>query len=172
VQRKRGELLSAAYNRRAVIPRKNNESRHMSRTLNRIALPTLLVLGLAACTTTTPSAPAASPDPAHTSRNAVDWAGTYEGVTPCADCPGIKLRLTLRADGRYELATQYLERQPAPQTVRGNFSWNAAGNTITLDTAGGGQQFRVGEGRLLQLNRDGTAPAWNTPNRVLTRVAG
>ena len=146
----------------------------MSCTLSRIVLRILLVLSLAACTTTPPSAPAAAPDPdpAHTSRNAVNWEGTYEGVTPCADCPGIKLRLTLRADGRYELATQYLERQPALQTVRGNFSWNAAGNTITLDAGGGGQQFRVGEGRLLQLNRDGTAPAWNTPSRVLTRVAG
>ncbi len=144
----------------------------MLRTLDltRLALTTVVVLGLAACTTPPTTAPA-SPDPAHSSKNAVDWAGTYEGVTPCADCPGIKLRLTVGKDGRYELATQYLERQPAPTTVRGSFSWNAAGNTITLDAAGGSQQFRVGEGRLLQMNRDGTAPAWNTPNRVLTRIA-
>ncbi|HOX90158.1 MAG TPA: copper resistance protein NlpE [Burkholderiaceae bacterium] len=140
---------------------------------SRIVLPALLALCLAACAS--PTAPVsaakpASPDPAHNSRNALDWAGTYEGVTPCADCPGIKLRLTLQADGRYELSTQYLERQVAPQTVRGNFSWNAAGNTITLDGAGNGQQFRVGEGRLLQLDRDGTAPPWNTPYRVLTRL--
>jgi hypothetical protein len=58
----------------------------------------------------------------------------------------------------------------APQTARGQFSWNAAGNTITLDASGAGQQFRVGEDRLLQLNRDGSAPPWNAPNRVLTRV--
>lgn len=108
------------------------------------------------------------PDAAHNSRNAVDWAGSYEGVAPCADCPGIKMRLTLQADGRYELSTQYLDRQVAPQTVRGRFSWDAGGSTITLDAAGQGQQFRVGEGRLLQLDRDGSAPPWNTPYRVLT----
>jgi uncharacterized lipoprotein NlpE involved in copper resistance len=140
--------------------------------LHRLVLPMLLVLGLAGCSTPPPTTAAASPDPAHNSRNAVDWPGTYEGVTPCADCPGIKLRLTLRADGRYELATQYLERQPTPTTVHGSFTWNAAGSAITLDSAGGGQQFRVGEGRLLQMNRDGTSPAWNAPGRVLTRVAG
>jgi uncharacterized lipoprotein NlpE involved in copper resistance len=149
----------------------------MNRALNplRIVLPALLSLGLAACASSkAPAAPAAqaSPDPAHNSRNALDWAGTYEGVTPCADCPGIKQRLTLRADGSYELSTQYLERQVAAPTVRGKFSWNAAGNTITLDAAGSGQQFRVGEGRLLQLDRDGTAPPWNTPYRVLTRLPG
>jgi uncharacterized lipoprotein NlpE involved in copper resistance len=108
------------------------------------------------------------PDAAHNSRNAVDWPGTYEGITPCADCPGIRMRLTLRNDRHFELSTQYLERQVAPQTVSGSFSWNAAGNTITLDGAGQGQQFRVGEGRLLQLNRDGSAPPWNAPHRVLT----
>lgn len=110
----------------------------------------------------------AVPDAAHNSRNALDWAGVYEGVTPCADCPGIKMRLTLQKDGRFELSTQYLERPVAPQTVRGPFSWNAAGNTITLEAAGSNQQFRVGEGRLLQLNRDGSAPPWDAPNRVLT----
>ena len=139
-----------------------------------IAVPIVLALVLAGCSTTSPSTPTTptNPDPAHSSRNSLDWAGTYEGVLPCADCPGIKLRLKLQQDGRYELSTQYLERQPAAQTVRGSFSWNAEGNAITLDAAGGGQQFRVGEGRLLQMNRDGTAPAWNTPGRTLTRVAG
>ncbi len=104
----------------------------------------------------------------HTSRNALDWAGSYEGVLPCADCPGIKTRLVLHADGRFSLERQYLERQVAPQTANGRFLWNTAGDTIVLDAAGSGQQFRVGEGRLLQLDRDGTAPPWNTPNRVLT----
>ena len=114
-----------------------------------------------------PRQDAAVPDPAHNSRNAVDWAGTYEGITPCADCPGIKTRLTLQPDGRYELSTQYLERQVAPQTARGQFSWNAAGSAITLDASGRAQQFQVGEGRLLQLNQDGSSPGWNATHRVL-----
>lgn len=116
------------------------------------------------------AASTASPDPAHNSRNALDWAGTYEGVTPCADCPGIRMRLTLRNDGRFELSTLYIDRQAAPQMVQGTFRWNDAGHTVTLDGPGAGRQFRVGEGRLLQLNADGTAPSWDTPNRVLTRL--
>ncbi|MCW5637700.1 MAG: copper resistance protein NlpE N-terminal domain-containing protein [Rubrivivax sp.] len=110
-----------------------------------------------------------NPDPAHSSRDSLDWPGVYEGITPCADCPGIKMRLTLRHDGSYELSTQYLERQAEPQTVRGRFSWSADDGSIKLDAAGQGRQFRVGEGRLLQLNADGSAPPWNTPNRVLTQ---
>ena len=130
-----------------------------------LALTLALAAVLGGCM---PRAETPSPDPAHNSRNALDWAGVYEGITPCADCPGIKTRLTLLKDGRYELSTQYLDRQAAPQMARGQFSWNTAGNTITLDAAGWGQQFRVGEGRLLQLNRDGSAPPWDAPYRVLT----
>lgn len=130
-----------------------------------LALTLALAAALGGCM---PRHDAAVPDPAHNSRNALDWAGVYEGITPCADCPGIKMRLTLHKDGRFDLSTQYLERQVAPQTAHGQFSWNAAGSTITLDAAGWGQQFRVGEGRLLQLNRDGSAPPWDAPYRVLT----
>ena len=129
-----------------------------------LALMLALTAALVACM---PRAEA-PPDAAHNSRNALDWAGAYEGIMPCADCPGIKTRLTLQPDGRYELSTQYLERQVAPQTARGQFSWNAAGSAITLDAAGHGQQFQVGEGRLLQLNQDGSSPGWTTSRRVLT----
>jgi uncharacterized lipoprotein NlpE involved in copper resistance len=132
-----------------------------------LALTLALAAALGACM---PRNDAAVPDPAHNSRNALDWAGSYEGVLPCADCPGIKTRLVLSADGQFELSTQYLDRQVVPQTVRGRFHWNSAGSSITLDAAGAGQQFQVGEGRLLQLNRDGSAPPWNTPHRVLTQV--
>lgn len=114
------------------------------------------------------SASAAAPVDGHNSRNSLDWAGSYEGVLPCADCPGIKTRLVLNSDGRFDLSTQYLDRQVAPQTASGRFNWNSTGSSITLDAAGWGQQFRVGEGRLLQLNRDGSAPPWDAPNRVLT----
>ncbi|MCC7348651.1 MAG: copper resistance protein NlpE N-terminal domain-containing protein, partial [Variibacter sp.] len=111
----------------------------------------------------------ARPDAAHTSRNSLDWAGVYEGVLPCADCPGIKTRLTLEHDGGYLLETQYLDRDAVPRLVRGQFTWHTSGNAITLDAAGGTRQFAVGEGRLSQLDRAG-API-PSPHSVLTLVA-
>ena len=110
------------------------------------------------------------PPDMHTSQNSLDWAGAYEGVLPCADCPGIKTRLTLKPDGRYELSTQYLDRQPAPTVETGKFFWNAGGNGITLE--GSGQRFAVGEGRLLALYRDAPTDWSRSPNQVLKRVSG
>ncbi len=105
----------------------------------------------------------------HGSQNSINWAGSYEGVLPCADCPGIKTRLTLKPDARYELSTQYLDRQPAPTVVTGKFFWDAGGNVITLE--GSGKRYAVGEGRLLSLGRD-EVPDWSrAQNQVLKRVS-
>ena len=139
-----------------------------ARRLKSAALVLVLAGWLWACTSPAPTAQPVVD--AHNSRNSLDWAGVYEGVLPCADCPGIKTRLSLRNDGSYELIEQYLERPVAPRTTRGSFTWNAAGGAITLDAAGHGQTFRVGEGRLLQLNNDGTPLPPDSPARVLTQV--
>jgi uncharacterized lipoprotein NlpE involved in copper resistance/heat shock protein HslJ len=104
----------------------------------------------------------------HTSKNSLDWAGVYEGVLPCADCPGIRTRLILNRDGTYTRTTQYLERQNAANTVRGLFTWHANGNAITLDEHGDGQQYSVGEGRLLLLYRNSERGLSPVPNAVLT----
>ena len=96
-------------------------------------------------------APPAQPADIHNSRNSLDWAGTYEGVLPCADCPGTKTRLTLNYDGSYRLVTQAQGSQNAEKTVSGVFTWQPSGNAITLDERGGRQQFSVGEGRLTVL---------------------
>jgi len=116
------------------------------------------------------AAAAASVVDGHNSRNSLDRAGTCEGVLPCAGCPGIKTRPVLHSDRRFDLDTRYLDRQSASKSVNGRFVWNGAGSGITLDGAGAGQQFLVGEGRLLQLNHDVAAPPWNASRRLLNKV--
>jgi uncharacterized lipoprotein NlpE involved in copper resistance len=115
-----------------------------------------------------PAKSATRPPDLHTSQNSLDWAGVYEGVLPCADCPGIKTRLTLNKDGTFELRTEYLDRPVMPQVVRGQFTWQASGNAISLDENVGRQQYAVGEGRLSVLDRDGKPIS--SPNRFLKLV--
>src|SRR5215470_5758922 len=116
-------------------------------------------------------APPAQPADMHNSRISLDWAGTYEGVLPCADCPGTKTRLTLNYDGSYRLVTQAQGSQNAEKTVSGVFTWQPSGNAITLDERGGRQQFSVGEGRLTVLRPEGGASQSPAANLVLTLAA-
>ncbi|WP_019677006.1 META domain-containing protein [Arsukibacterium perlucidum] len=94
------------------------------------------------------------PTPADTSQNALDWPGSYQGVTPCADCPGIKMTLQLDADQRYQLSRYYQERADKPEQTAGEFRWSSDGRQIQLDDVGA-TQFLVGENRLLLLNPQG-----------------
>jgi uncharacterized lipoprotein NlpE involved in copper resistance len=39
----------------------------------------------------------------HNAENALDYQGTYKGVFPAADCPGIEIELTLHNDNTYTM---------------------------------------------------------------------
>jgi len=71
-------------------------------------------------------------DSAHNSANSLDWAGIYEGLLPCADCPGMEVRITLNRDMTYIVQTRYRGRGDKTYTDTGNFTWNDAGNTVRL----------------------------------------
>ncbi|MGF1686548.1 copper resistance protein NlpE [Photobacterium japonica] len=95
-------------------------------------------------------------DPDHTSRNALDWNGTYTGILPCASCEGIKTEVVLHKNGTYTLTELYLGEAGDAFEYEGTFNWNTAGNTIALPAVGSaGAKFFVGESQLFRLDQDG-----------------
>lgn len=112
-------------------------------------------LAMGGCTTPAANTDALNPDPAHNARNSLDWAGAYRGVLPCADCEGIETVVILANDGAYSTQSKYLDKGDKVFSEQGNFTWNEAGNTITL---AGRQpvQYFVGENRLTRLALDGS----------------
>ncbi|HEX2011943.1 MAG TPA: copper resistance protein NlpE N-terminal domain-containing protein [Roseateles sp.] len=119
----------------------------------------LLCAALLAACAAPPDAkvPPAKAEAAHHGANALDWAGRYSGRLPCADCEAIATTLQLNADHSYVLQTRYLgkgEGQTFEQ--RGRFVWNLPDHTILLhDIKSGPDRYRVGEGRLTQLDMRG-----------------
>lgn len=103
---------------------------------------------------TAPAVTAASPAPADTSQNALDWAGHYQGVLPCASCEGIETHLTLTQDGTFTLVTVYLGEGPDNTfTQEGQFTWNSAGQVVKLALPEGEPAlFKVEENAVRQLD--------------------
>lgn len=121
-------------------------------------------------------APAAEPvpaaDAAHNSRNSLDWAGTYRGVLPCADCEGVETVITLTDDGGFREHTRYQgKNEGQTETSReSSFNWSDDGSTITL-AGDPSHPYRVGENRLVRLALDGTAITGAlAENYMLTKV--
>lgn len=94
---------------------------------------------------------------AHNSQNSVDYAGTYKGVTPCADCAGIEVELTINADNTYIVSYKYLGKgdgQPIKES--GKYAWTSDGSTIELQgITDAPSAFKVGEGIIWQLDKKG-----------------
>lgn len=93
-------------------------------------------------------------DSEHNARSSLDWAGTYEGMLPCADCEGISTTVVLSADGSYQLNQVYIGKSAQEFNSSGKFNWNEAGNTVLLE-AEQPVQFFVGENQLSMLDQQG-----------------
>lgn len=106
------------------------------------------------------------PPDMHNSMIALDWAGTYHGVLPCADCEGIDTKIILRDDLSYQKEKIYLGKSEEVYLNYGTFSWSEDGNRIRLHDLNPAQTpglYHVGENRLFQLDIDG--------NRIEGRLA-
>lgn len=87
----------------------------------------------------------------HTAKLSLDYHGTYHGVLPCADCPGIETTIHLHEDGTYEIIRKYLDRgDDAVFRSSGVFSWDARGFIITLEGETPPNQYFVAENHLRQ----------------------
>jgi uncharacterized lipoprotein NlpE involved in copper resistance len=96
---------------------------------------------------------------AHTSRNSLDWKGTYTGVLPSEDCEGIDTSISLNKEQTYLLKLRYLgtpEKESKEFIAEGKFAWDENGNNITLEGAkDGSRKFKVGENFLMPLDKNG-----------------
>ena len=137
----------------------------------------LIVMGLTACihTKEQPTVELVKPAAAQlsvgdSSRTSLDWSGVYEGLLPCSNCEGIKLRLQLNSDNSYQFIQNYLGQtdtgeRNTPEVQIGHFKWNTRGSHITLDTNEPPMLFQVGENQLFILNSDATRISNELANR-------
>ncbi|WP_158963615.1 copper resistance protein NlpE [Myroides fluvii] len=99
---------------------------------------------------------------ADNSKTSLDWAGTYKGTIPCADCPGIDETIELKEDGTFKLVDHYQEKKDGHFEEEGTFEWDAAGNKITLTLKDGSKkQVAVHEGSILLLDQEGNVITGN-----------
>lgn len=107
-------------------------------------------------------------DSSHTSKNSLDWAGSYKGVLPCADCDGLQMVITLSKDETYKMSAKYLGKSGAGNNaLGGRFKW-LDNTVIELEGLNGEpSRYSVGEDKLVQLDKDGK-PFEGAPARKYT----
>lgn len=83
--------------------------------------------------------------------------GTYYGILPCADCPGLKYSLEIFQDSTYSETMFYLERSEQEIRSQGKIkSWT--GDRLVLNKEGGGfHSFVIHKDSLQVLDQNGAA---------------
>ena len=62
--------------------------------------------------------------------------GEFSGKVPCADCPGIEMKLTLNEDGSFLLDETYLEKKDGQFNAKGSYEVSEDGAFVTLKEEG------------------------------------
>jgi uncharacterized lipoprotein NlpE involved in copper resistance len=107
----------------------------------------------------------------HTSINALDWEGTYEGTIPCSDCDGIFTALTINNDETYVMHSTRIKGDKKDKTSqKGLYQWDESGSVISIEMNGKTTSYRVGENKLILLDDQGQLmPETQTENYFLLK---
>ncbi len=90
----------------------------------------------------------------HTAETALDYEGTYKGVLPCADCPGIATTLTINKDNTFAYTYTYLNSEDQLHHYTGPYTLKE--NTLTIQVDGRPIHFFVGESRVIFMGEQHT----------------
>ncbi|MDR0230675.1 MAG: copper resistance protein NlpE [Dysgonamonadaceae bacterium] len=135
---------------------------------------TCLLLGLNACKSKDKEQANSQIATLHNSMISLDWAGTYSGVIPCADCTGIEVKITLAQDHTFQMSMRYQNRKESDYNYSGTFRWSADGGSITLEGLDRDKyptQYKVGENKLIQLDLEGNVITGDlAQNYVLVKI--
>jgi len=136
------------------------------KTKNVILILVLLFIGLASCKSARKAQTNDLKSTADNSMTSVDWAGTYQGILPCADCEGIQTQVVLNIDLSYVLKTSYIGKGDSVFHTKGTFKWDESGSKITLDNTEK-QIYQVGENKLFHLDKNGNRITGNLENNYI-----
>ncbi|MDU1889906.1 MAG: copper resistance protein NlpE [Dysgonomonas sp.] len=91
----------------------------------------------------------------HNAKNSLDYKGTYQGKVPTASGEGMIVSITLD-DSTFVKKTEYVGKKNSKFESKGKYTWNAEGNTVTLEgVKDEPSKYFVGENTLTQLDMDG-----------------
>ena len=88
----------------------------------------------------------------HNAETSLDYEGTYKGVFPATDCPGIETTLILNPDKTYTLHSVYIDRD---SSFDDKGTYTLKDNLLTLNEEGGElSYYKVEENHLRKLTMD------------------
>lgn len=102
------------------------------------------------------------------------YLGTYEGVLPCADCEGIKTKITFNKDTTYDLEVEYLGGKEEMPKIVENGVYKVDKDILTTITPGTRVEtnYKVqADGNLVRLSATKELPSEDTLSLYVLKKA-
>ncbi len=96
--------------------------------------------------------PKSSTKDEHTAETALDYEGTYKGILPCADCPGIATTLVINKDKTFEYNYTYVESEDQIHHYTGQYT--IKDNILTIKADDEPINFFVGESMVIFMGKE------------------
>ena len=90
----------------------------------------------------------------HNAETSLDCEGTYKGVLPAADCPGVETTLTLNADKTFALHQVYIDQKNGTFDEKGTYTVEENLLTLYVEGTDISYFYKVEENRLRGLDAD------------------
>lgn len=90
----------------------------------------------------------------YSSEDSLSWKGTYQGLVPCASCPGILTTVKLYNDQTFEKSDFYLDSEDGYFEEKGNFTFSEDGDKITMTSEKDTVVYNFGENQSEQLSKE------------------
>ena len=85
-----------------------------------------------------------------------DWYGIYQGIIPCADCEGVKTKITLLKDNTFKSQIQYIGKSDESFIETGTIKWDENQSLIILNANDGeSKQYQFNKNTLTHLDNNG-----------------
>jgi uncharacterized lipoprotein NlpE involved in copper resistance len=102
-----------------------------------------------------------------------EFHGVFYGFTPCNDCPGIKVTLSLKQNNNYLLVTQPARESSREFYEKGKYVWDDENQTVILTPRQkeiSPRHYEIENGEtLVQLNEGGTRMTGEARSRYALR---
>jgi uncharacterized lipoprotein NlpE involved in copper resistance len=85
----------------------------------------------------------------------LDYAGTYYGTTPCADCDGVETEIQILDSGEYIKTEVYKGKSERKYVSSGDFDWDSSRLVVTLEGQIGPDEYLVSNDTLTELDENG-----------------
>lgn len=89
-------------------------------------------------------------DKEHSTKNSIDWEGTYFGVVPCSSCPGINTLVTLNNDGTFQRSVDEIGSGKEAETSTGKIEWSVNESIVNIDN----HFYFIAENQLIALDAE------------------